>query len=447
LIAWIGVASAQIGPPTSKRPALPPPDLAAGNKVPSPSPPFRSKWALTLPHSNQVMIASGAINFFVSSDTTPLHAYALTDGRPAWQSPLKADQPMAVGDDLVFVPQGDSIHALEQATGRTRWTIVSGALAVAPAWQPQWLFTSAKDGTVAAWRVTDGTQVWKQALGAPAASRLSVDGERLFLGLTDKRLVSLHITDGGKPLWTTTLLGVAREIAAIDGHLYFGASDYTFYSVDQDSGEFEWTHKLIHSTVIGRPVLDENHIWIGTLNNRADALARHNGQIDIIKNIPGRPAEQIVMEGGNVIVPLESGDLMFFTQKDGKPVRPTVPTPATAAGAANAGPPPPPPEAKVAPRLARFLALPPLDGITPDGVATPFVTPIHAAMPSPPGTALKAPLLLAGPPNAQMLLKVTVGPDAVHTVTAFERDKRIDTRACLFEWAYCESRTLGLPVK
>lgn len=412
--------------------------------VPAPSPPFRSRWALTLPHANQVLVAGGPVNFFVGTDTTPLRAYTVAHGRPAWHSTLKPDFPMAAGDDLVFVPQGDSIHALDQATGNERWVIATGPLAVPPVWQPQWLFTSAKDGTLTAWRVADGAPIWKQPLGSPASARMSVDGDHLFAGLQDKRLVCLRISDAGKLLWTTSLHAVAGEITAIAGRLYFGAADYTFYSVKQGAGEFEWPpHRSIHSTVVGRPVVDADHIWIATLNNRADALSRGNGEIDLIRTISSRPGEQLLIEGGEVIVPLESGDLRFFRQKDGELYIPPAPV---VAAPAPTTPPPPSGPARVAARFPLFTTLPAPDGETHDGGVA-FANPTHAAAPSPAGSSLKAALLLAGPPAAPVLLKVTIGPDAVHTVTAYERDKRLNTRTCVFEWASCESRTLGLPIR
>jgi outer membrane protein assembly factor BamB len=466
--AWMGAAIPQSGQPGTKHPQpMPTPSTPAAKTAPAPPPsPFNPAWSVTLPTASRVTLSAGTQNFFVGTDGGPLIAYALDDAKETWTANLKPDIDLVAGDDLVFVSQGDTIHALDQATGKERWAGTTGALAAAPTWRPGWLFTASKDGVIASWRVSDGGQIWRQSLGSPASAPMAVDGDALFVPLADRRLLSMKILEGGEPNWTLKLGGIGGQPLAAAGRVYLGTSEYQFYSIKQERGDLDWPlgHRLIRSTVVGHPVLDERHIYLATNDNRLLALSRGNGEIDWMPTLTSRPAPQVVVENGQVIVPLISGDLAVFNQKDGTVVTasaappapptapggsapvapPTAPAPApgpppTQGANAEAAPanPPAPTEAPTAASLPGQSATPLPAGQTPatpapraPTPAVPGLGPGATVVTGQPrgseGIRLAAPLVLAGGPETPQLLRVTLGADTVHTVTAFRRAKKPD---------------------
>jgi outer membrane protein assembly factor BamB len=392
----MATATAQIGPQPSEQPPIPPLTRAAGNEIPALAP-YRPKWSLALPPATRVALAAGAENFFIGTDTGPLLAYSLVDVGQIWTADLQPVLPLTAGEQLVFVATDDTLHALDQATGQERWKIASGPLAVAPTWRQGWLFTLGHEGDVTAWRASDGGQVWRQPLGSPASAPPAVDGDRLFVPLADGRLVCLMID--GSIAWSISLAGVGGRPFAAGERVFLGTSHPTFYSVDQSDGTLEWPpHRLLQSTVVGHPVLDSRSIWMATLNNKVIALSRRNGAIEWYNTLPARPAEQLIIEGGQIMVPLESGDIMAFGQKE----RQRLPSPTTPAAAAAA--PGPPPAAPATPSPAPSANPPDLE-----------------PQPLTPGSRLAAPVILTGPVEAPYLLRATLGADDVHTVTAFQR--------------------------
>ena len=374
------------------------------------------------------MLAAGESNFFVALDAGRLLAYSLADAKPMWSAEVKTVLAPVTGDDLVFVTSEDEVCALDQATGAAKWTIASGALAVAPVWRAGWLFTAAKDGTLSAWRATDGVRIWQLAVGAPTSASLAIDGDRLIVPLADNRLIAVTIP-GGMTLWSVDLGGVGGEPLAAAGRIYVGASDYTFFSIKEDDGAIEWRHRLIRSTVVGRPVLDDRHIWVATLDNRVEALRRGNGEIEWMQTLPARPSEQLTIEGGEVIVPMSSGELAFFNQRDGKPVKPAgAPAAPTGARGRGAGTPPaatpPPAGSPAAGPPAGAPPTPPSAPAAPPATIAGMIGALLQALV--PGTRLVPPLVVAGPDGAAQLLRVTLGSDDLVTVASFEREGKTD---------------------
>jgi outer membrane protein assembly factor BamB len=403
---WIVAAQSPVGPPATKHPPIP---VSAGNIVPVTVPlAYKPKWNLALPEATSVKVAAGTDEFFVGTDRGTLMAYSLADMQQVWTAAIVAEW-LTAGDGLVFVADGRGVRALDQTTGNERWSISTGPLNHPAKWLPGWLLTQAADGTVAAWRIGDGSKIWEQKLSAPASSPAAVDGDRLFVPLLDRRLVCLNL-EKGVIQWTIELDGRPSDPTAAAGRVYFGTDNYTFYSVKQDTGKLEWPpHRMLKTQTTGRPLLDERYIWITTLNNKVHALSRTNGQIELTMALVARPKPQFILDSGQVIVPLTSGHLLVFSQKDGQ----RMPSP-------TATPPPP-----TAAELAAAAALPPpAAGVLPP--PPPLLPPnVTIAVPAPPpaGTTLAAPLILAGFPDAPVILRTTLDSGSGHIVTSFEREK------------------------
>ena len=380
LAAWINVALPQVIAPFPS-PGKSVPAKPVGKHGPPPPPPvYKAGWSVPLNSVKQVRVAAGTANVFIGTDTGPLKARTLADATDVWTADLKPDVDLAAGDQLLFVAEGDVLHALEQDTGHERWRVTTGPLAVAPMWQVGWVFTAAKSGALTAFRAADGSQVWQQALGSPAAATMALDGDRLFVALADQRLVCLGIVTG-TVTWALKLSAVGGEPLALGDRVYLGTADTNFYSVKQGAGDVEWTHRLIRAKVAGHPILDERHIYVATLDNRVLALSRGNGAIQWMQPLVSRPGEQLLLESGQLIVPLGSGEFTVLEPKEGKSVLPKPAVPAVPA------------------------------------------VPVPAAPKAGEGTKLAAPLVLAGTTDAPQLLRVTIGPDALYTLTSFRRDK------------------------
>ena len=101
-------------------------------------------------------------------------------------------------------------------------------------------------GDVGATRATpasvpfDGEIAWSRDFDAPTTTALTTDGERLFVGLANARLLALSVEDGSE-IWTRPVPGqldVAPTVA--DGVIYIAQRDGLVLALDPATGDQIW---------------------------------------------------------------------------------------------------------------------------------------------------------------------------------------------------------------
>jgi len=88
----------------------------------------------------------------------------------------------------------------------------------------------------------DGEIAWSVELGAPITTSLTSDGERIFVGLADARVLALSVEDGSE-LWSRKVPGqldVAPTVA--DGVIYVAQRDGLVLALDPATGDQIWAY-------------------------------------------------------------------------------------------------------------------------------------------------------------------------------------------------------------
>lgn len=244
-------------------------------------------------------------------------AFKTTDGTEVWRVELAAEQPLAVSGEQLFVAAGEAIHALRRTDGSVLWRQPAGTLTVPLLVHAGWVITVA-GSELTARRATDGTVVWTQPVealrGAP-----TIEGDALYLPLTDNRVAALDLTTG-RTRWQRKLGGAPAQIAAIDRRVYVGAEDKWFYCLDADDGEVKW-HRRVGAATIGRPSFDAERVYFSAMDNYARALDRGNGALRWQFGLPFRPADGPAVVGTVVVVPGPAEELRALDAASGKPLR------------------------------------------------------------------------------------------------------------------------------
>ncbi|MEP7306705.1 MAG: PQQ-binding-like beta-propeller repeat protein [Acidobacteriota bacterium] len=310
---WLGllaVVSAQVPTPPS-----PPVAKSRSGKI-LPLSPFPSRTHFTLALNNQLTAPpayrEGYGYFPIEGDR--IVAYELTHGVQQWIASARPKWAPAIGGDLLFISQDDSVTALRTTDGSTAWTIpFPEKLTAAPVWERGRLFVlTASD--VRALRPEDGTLVWRQAVSGTRAAP-AIDAQRVYLSLDDGRVLALRL-DTGVQIWERRLGGPPSEILSTDDRLFVGSTDNFLYCLETRDGSIAWRWRT-GADVVSKPVADLDHVYFVSLDNVIRSLNRRNGVQQWKKPLPFRPAWPPLKAADTVVVAGISGSLRAFLLKDG----------------------------------------------------------------------------------------------------------------------------------
>lgn len=236
-----------------------------------------------------------------------------SDSREVWRSQLSTDRPAVADDERLYVMTGDVMHALLIATGEEVWRVETGTLTAPPVVQSGWVIVAVA-GSIAAFRASDGTLVWRKNVGT-VERRPAIDGDVLFVPVLEGSVVALNLQTG-EDRWSTPLGGEPGDPLAIGGKVYVASQDKRFYAIDASDGEVEW-HRRVGAGPRGRPIADDDHIYFVSLDNILRALDRGDGGEKWAKGLKYRPLEGPLRASGALVVPGAATALPVFGWRDG----------------------------------------------------------------------------------------------------------------------------------
>lgn len=199
--------------------------------------------------------------------------------------PPEVPGPVVAGGGLVFFgTSGGGVHALDVATGKSRWTATSkGGVLSAPALLPgegggTLYVVQAESGTLSAFKAASGERQFERAVGGPLlGAPLLADGG-LFLGSgapgPERIAGAIHafLAATGKPLWRRAtgvrrvltvkrrlfLAGVtARPSLSADGLIYATSQNGFLHAVDRRTGRSR-QRESIERLAAYTPAIDGN---------------------------------------------------------------------------------------------------------------------------------------------------------------------------------------------
>lgn len=279
--------------------------------------PGTARWSVAVAPTTTVPPVMSERQVFAVLPPGVVAAFSVADGTEMWRVDLTPDHPIVVAGDHVFVAGGEAIHALRADTGAVAWRQPSGTLSAPLVVQDGWVIAAAAN-EVTARRASDGTVVWKEAAGGEQRLRASIEGETLYLPLTDGQVRALDVATG-KLKWRRRLRGAASEILPLPERVYVGSDDRNFYCLDAETGETRWTRR-VGAALIGRPAIDADHVYFVAMDNNLRAIERRNGAERWNAGLPFRPTAGPQRFGSVVVVPGPAAELQTFDARRGRAV-------------------------------------------------------------------------------------------------------------------------------
>lgn len=287
---------------------------AAADTPPPPRLPLAEFWSVDIGSAAGAGPVSDGDRVYVALKSAHLSARDAADGREIWRKEKNVTAPLAAGGGLVFVPAGDAIEALRSADGASAW-IVPRVKVVAPLLARDGWLIAVTDAEVLAIRSSDGHVVWRHAAGgvrlAPA-----IDGDRLYLGANDGRVLNLALPTGAVA-WDNYVPGGVTSIAAYRGLVYVGGGSKYFYCLDAGKGRVKWAVR-VGSNPTGSIAVDDERVYFAALDNVVRALDRQSGNQRWQTGLPRRAQAGVVARGHIVFVPMTGTELVMLYDHDGR---------------------------------------------------------------------------------------------------------------------------------
>ncbi len=178
--------------------------------------------------------------------------------------PIISQVAVAAGDVLLLSSEG-TLHAIDVASGRERWSVSIGAPALAsPLLLGGRLLIGASDG-VHAFQLDDGQEVWRtvvtdQVRGSPVPL-----GDRVAVAADDGTVTALEAMTG-TVAWATALGGeVDTSPAATDDMLIVGTRTGEVVALAPNDGTVLWRTDTGDGLRVGTPAIVDDHVLVSYL--------------------------------------------------------------------------------------------------------------------------------------------------------------------------------------
>jgi outer membrane protein assembly factor BamB len=184
---------------------------------------------------------------------------------------------------------------------------------VAPASRAGWVIVGSQSDLLA-FRLDDGTLVWRQALGASLHASVAIDGDHVYAPLSDGSIAALDITNG-KTIWHKKTPAAAGAITVAGDRLYFGSDDKFFYSLDAKDGDRNWRWRAA-AALVAPVAVDEERVYYTALDNVVRAVDAGSGVQKWRYPMETRPIAGPILDDQLVIV-ATARDLLAIRVADG----------------------------------------------------------------------------------------------------------------------------------
>ncbi|MBI4811533.1 MAG: PQQ-like beta-propeller repeat protein [Ignavibacteriales bacterium] len=214
--------------------------------------------------------------------------------------------PIIDGNYLYVALAGNenSLLSYNLRNGSVDWRLELGEIETAPLITGNHLYVTTLSGKVVSVEKLKGDIVWifdppiahlnKRSHSSPAS-----DGKVLVYGTDGGYLNAVGVNDG-KMLWQTKVNGsILSSPTIIDGKVFIGSLDSTFYSFDLSTGKQIWKQSL-NASIYTSQAVNTEYVYASTVNKTLYCLRTGDGSIVWKVNI-GSIAQSAPLISGNTV--------------------------------------------------------------------------------------------------------------------------------------------------
>ena len=224
---------------------------------------------------------------FIAEPEGRVVAHDAKDGKLIWEKILPGSISGGIGKAeglLLLGTDNADVIALDTKNGETRWSLkVTSEILSAPLMYEHIAIVYSGDGVISAIDSRSGERVWAHRNRVPSLSLRGtstpfIAGDRVYVGLSNGKLIALDVRNGNR-LWETTI-AIAKgrsELERIvdldgavrmrDGVIYIASYQGRLAAVNADNGRIVWVRDLssYQSLEIGESELyftdNQSRVW------------------------------------------------------------------------------------------------------------------------------------------------------------------------------------------
>jgi outer membrane protein assembly factor BamB len=223
-----------------------------------------------------------------------VRALELANGREVWRADtdLELSGGPAAGEGVVVVGgSGGELVAFDAGTGAKRWQVSTGGeVLTAPTVANGIVVVRTVDGRLRGLRASDGGEAWSYEQPVPRLTLRGngapvVDGDMVFAGLDNGKVVALSLTTGDL-LWTTTvapshgrteierLVDIDSPVRILGDDVFVVGYQGRVAMLARDTGQLWWGRDLSSNRGL---VGDGDTLYVTTSESSVVALRRRDG--------------------------------------------------------------------------------------------------------------------------------------------------------------------------
>jgi outer membrane protein assembly factor BamB len=272
-------------------------------------------------HFNPILLDE---TLFVGDYEGSLHALDPASGASRWT--YQADGPIdgasAQDGTVVFSDGSGRLHAVDAASGEARWVVEGGyTTSLGPPIADGVVYWGTVDGVIHGIELGSCEEVWSHTLPAAALSITIADG-LAFAGTSEGMVHAISIADG-REVWRPIHLLSNRpsSMPVADGLLYVASNQPPgepvgeLLAVDVESGEVRWRFRSPSGRQVTPGAIQSGVLYVASEADGLYAIDARSGETRWRSDAPfaGTP----ITLAGDVLITPADGDLYGFDMADG----------------------------------------------------------------------------------------------------------------------------------
>lgn len=189
-------------------------------------------------------------------------------GTERWYYPITPPSSGGLGGLFAPKPSGDQDAPLNAVYGQ-------------PVFTNDYVIVGSFDNKLHAFNRSTGQQAWEYVAGGSIIGGATVYDNIIYFGASDSRVYAIRPTDAGaEVVWNPVISthGIWGSPVVDEQHVYVGSMDHHVYALDRQTGELVWDHDM-GAAVPGGVSLAGDLLLVGGVAKKLSALQTSSGNV------------------------------------------------------------------------------------------------------------------------------------------------------------------------